>query len=123
MFQYDGMCGIIPEKGEAMQNILKEIPYTHSERGVRKVVDEKHLLMMQIALQPGQDVPLHSTNSNVHVLVLEGAVSFTVNGNPFSLIAGDILPVGYKDEMYIKNDGVENTSFLVIKTPNPSEMK
>lgn len=106
-----------------MQNVLKDIPYTGADRGVRKVLDEKHLLMMQIALQPGQDVPLHNTNSNVHILVLEGAVSFTVKGKQYSLITGDILPVGYKDEMYIKNDGVENTSFLVIKTPNPSEMK
>jgi len=106
-----------------MQNILKDIPYTNAERGVRKILDEKHILIMQIALQPGQDVPLHKTNSNIHLYVLEGAVSLTINGADYFLIAGDILPVGYKDEMYIKNEGIENTSFLVIKTPNPSEMK
>jgi hypothetical protein len=36
---------------------------------------------------------------------------------------GDLVPVAFGTVMQIRNDGKENASFLIVKTPNPSEMK
>ena len=105
-----------------MVNILKDIPYKNEGLGRRKLVDEKHMLIMQIALQPGQMVPRHNANSNVNLLVVEGEITANLDGLDHEINEGDLFPVAYGTRMIIKNSGNKNASFLVIKTPNPSEM-
>lgn len=104
-------------------NILDNIPYADEKMGNRKVVDEKDLLVMQIALKPGQSVPRHNANSNVHLLVIKGNLTVDLNGTLNQFKEGDLLPVAYKTPMVIENAGNDNAMFLVLKTPNPSEMQ
>lgn len=104
-------------------NILKNIPYHDDKMGNRKVVDEKHLLVMQIGLKPGQSVPQHNANSNVHLLVIRGALTVNLNGIDYQVEEGDLLPVVYQTPMIIKNAGGDDATFLVFKTPHPSEME
>ena len=104
-------------------NVLKNIPYNADRMGNRKIVDEKHLLVMQIALKPGQNVPAHNANSNVHLLVLRGELTVNLDGADNRVQEGDLLPVAYQTPMIIKNTGSVDATFLVLKTPNPSEMK
>lgn len=106
-----------------MQNVFKDTPYDDAKMGKRQLIDEQHLLVMQIALKPGQQVPQHNANSNVHLLILEGQVAVTLDGKEIPAVKGDILPVAFKTLMSILNTGSENATFLVIKAPNPSEMK
>lgn len=105
-----------------MINVLKDIPYRNEGMGNRKVADEKYVQIMQIALKPEQNVPQHKANSNVHLLILEGLVSANLDGVNHNLAKGDLLPVAFQTTMHIKNIGQEDATFLVIKTPNPSEM-
>lgn len=104
-------------------NVLENIPYNDDKMGNRKVVDEKHLLVMQIALKPGQSVPQHNANSNVHLLVVRGDLAVNLNGLDNHVKEGDLLPVSYQAPMIIKNTGSVEATFLVFKTPNPSEMQ
>jgi len=104
-------------------NVLDNIPYNDEKMGNRKVVDEKYLLVMQVALKPGQSVPQHKANSNVHLLLVRGMVTVTLDGKDNQVKEGDLLPVDYQTPMTIKNTGSNNATFLVIKTPNPSEMQ
>ncbi len=104
-------------------NVLENIPYNDDKMGNRKVVDEKHLLVMQIALKPGQSVPQHNANSNVHLLVVRGDLAVNLNGLDSHVKEGDLLPVSYQTPMIIKNIGSIEATFLVFKTPNPSEMQ
>ncbi len=106
-----------------MINVLENVPYCNDKMGNRKVADEKHLLVMQIALKPGQSVPQHNANSNVHVLVMKGALTIHLDGVDHQAKEGDLLPVAYGTPMIIKNTGSDNATFLVFKTPNPSEMQ
>jgi quercetin dioxygenase-like cupin family protein len=78
--------------------------------------------MMQVALKPGQKVPEHKANSNVHIVVLQGAVIVNLAGTEVAVKAGDLLPIAFGTQMHIRNDGQENATFLIVKTPNPSEM-
>ena len=103
-------------------NVLENIPYNDDKMGNRKVVDEKHLLVIQIALKPGQSVPQHNANSNVHLLILKGALTVNFNGVDNQVKEGDLLPIVYQTSMIIKNTGSDDVMFLVFKTPNPSEM-
>ena len=105
-----------------MINIFEDIPYKEDRMGSRKVVDEKHLLIMQIALKPGQTVPQHNANSNVHLLLLKGSITVNLNGADTHVSEGGLLPVTYQTPMTIKNTGRDDATFLVLKTPNPSEM-
>ena len=105
-----------------MTNVLAEAPYADEGFGRRQVVNEKHLLIMQIALRPGQKVPLHPANSNVHLLVLDGGIVVNLDGRDQTAVRGDLVPVAFKTPMHIRNEGDANATFLVIKAPNPSEM-
>ncbi len=106
-----------------MTNVFEGIPYQDSGMGRRKLVDEKHLWIMQVALKPGQTVPQHDTNSNVHILCLAGELIINLAGNDVKITAGNLLPIAYKTPMNIRNTGAENATFLILKTPNPSEIE
>ncbi len=102
-------------------NVLEQIPYADEGMGRRKLVDTKPLLIMQAALKPGQGVPEHNANSNVHLLVVEGGVVVNLNGQDVAAKTGDLVPVACQTPMSIRNEGAVNASFLILKTPNPSE--
>ncbi len=106
-----------------MKNIFADIPYADGNIGKRQLVDEKHLLVMQVALKPGQQVPQHNANSNVHLLIVEGQIIVTLDGKDTVATRGDLLTVSFKTPMSVMNVSKENASFLIIKSPNPSEMK
>ena len=106
-----------------MKNVFKDIPYADGKMGHRQLVNEKHLQVMQVALKPGQQVPEHNANSNVHLLVIEGQIVVTLAGQENVAAKGSLLPVAYKTLMNIRNDTAETASFLVFKSPNPSEME
>ncbi len=106
-----------------MTRLLADAPYSAENFGRRAVVDEDHLLLMQIALLPGQEVPLHKANSNVHLIVMQGDVRVILDGVSTLAGTGDLLPVEYGTPMRILNDGSGNATFLVIKTPHPRVME
>lgn len=106
-----------------MPNVFADIPYADGQIGKRQLIDEKHLLMMQVALKPGQKVPQHNANSNVHLLIIEGQVIVNLDGKDTVAKKGDLLPVTFKTPMNVRNDSKANASFLILKSPNPSEMK
>lgn len=103
-------------------NIFDNIPFSDDGLGKRKLVDEKDFLVMQIALRPNQTVPKHNANSNVHLLVLEGVIKVDLAGILNTLKKGDLVPVAYKTPMEITNTSDKDATFLVLKTPNPSQM-
>ncbi|MDP8247776.1 MAG: cupin domain-containing protein [Candidatus Tritonobacter lacicola] len=104
-------------------NVLQEIPYQDEGFGKRKLVDTNELLLMQAALKPGQKVPPHMANSNVHLLVLAGEIIVDIAGEKVSAGKGDLVPVAFGTPMYVENQGKGDATFLIIKTPHPKLMK
>ncbi|MBU8923314.1 MAG: cupin domain-containing protein [Bacteroidales bacterium] len=103
-------------------NLLDGAPYVDNGMGKRKLVDEDHILMMQAALKPGQAVPQHNANSNVHIIILDGEVIINLSGKDIVAREGDLVPIAFKTPMNIKNKSETNATFLIIKTPNPAQM-
>jgi quercetin dioxygenase-like cupin family protein len=88
------------------------------------VVNTDEVLVMQIALRPGQSVPSHKANSTiVHLLVLAGGLTVDLDGTVHTLATGDLLPVAGGTPMNISSAVENDTTFLVIKTPNPALCK
>lgn len=117
------MCiPIQSEGGENIENLLEGAPYSDTGMGKKKLVDEDHLWMMQAALKPGQAVPQHNANSNVHIIVLDGEVVINLAGKDITVKKGDLVPVAFKTPMNIKNKSEANATFVIIKTPNPGQM-
>lgn len=101
-------------------NVFENIPYQDENPGRRELVSEKHLLMMQVALKPGQSVPAHQANSNVHLLVVKGEIVITLDGKDTVAREGALVPVAFQTPMSVTNRSQGNASFLIIKTPNPN---
>ena len=112
--------GLANEETE-VKNVLKDIPYNQEFMGKRKLVNEDYLLMMQAALKPGQSVPQHDADSNVHLLVLSGEVVIDLAGKTMKAVKGDLVPVASKTPMNIKNLSEADATFLIIKTPHPAK--
>ncbi len=102
-------------------NVLKEIPYQQAGMGKRKLVDEDYLLLMQAALKPGQMVPPHTADSNVHLLIVKGEVIVDRAGEKIRAREGDLVPVAAGTPMNIVNQSGEDATFLIVKTPHPRE--
>ena len=117
------MIGLNSMGGGDMKNVLDDIPYSDGEAGKRQLVNQKHLVIMQAALKPGQQIPQHKANSNVHLLIVEGRIVVSLAGSDTPAGKGDLLPVAFNTPMSIRNESAENASFLILKAPNPSEMK
>lgn len=115
------VIGINATADEPMKNVFSDIPYADGQMGRRQLVDTKPIQIMQVALKPGQQVPPHNANSNVHLLIVEGQVIVTLDGKDTAAAKGDIVPVAFKTPMSVRNASKENASFLILKTPNPSE--
>ena len=52
-------AGLVSAEPGKPVDLLSQVPYRDEGMGSRKIVDEKHVLMMQAALKPGQRVPEH----------------------------------------------------------------
>ncbi|MCX6348357.1 MAG: hypothetical protein NTV79_02490 [Candidatus Aureabacteria bacterium] len=104
------------------KNVLETAPYADPGPGRQKLVDQPYLLMMQAALKPGQMVPRHNADSNVHLLILDGEVVINLAGTDVPAKKGDLVPVAFGTSMNIKNLSAGNATFLIIKTPHPREM-
>ncbi len=103
-------------------NLIETAPYADPGPGRRKLVDQPYLLLMQAALQPGQMVPQHNADSNVHLIILEGEVVINLSGKDVPAKKGDLVPVAVGTPMNIQNRSSANATFLIVKTPHPREM-
>lgn len=100
-----------------MVNLFQHIPYESTGLGKRFLLDTDHLKLIQVALHPGQEVPHHHTNGDVHILMLQGEIIFILNGMEMIATQGMLIPMGYDTPMQARNASEGDATFLIIKTP------
>jgi heme-degrading monooxygenase HmoA/quercetin dioxygenase-like cupin family protein len=93
-------------------NLKDKEMFKKEGRGMANVVDEPYLLINQVCLEAGQNVPEHQANSNVTLQVVSGEVG-----------PGNLLRIPLNSPMSIQNESPERLVFLVIKTPHPDAVK
>jgi quercetin dioxygenase-like cupin family protein/heme-degrading monooxygenase HmoA len=90
-------------------------------RGVATLVEEPHLTIDQIGLEPGKAIPLHRVEAPITVQVIRGEGIFFVDGESARIGPGKLIPVPVGAGMGILNDSQAPLVFLVTKTPPPEK--
>jgi quercetin dioxygenase-like cupin family protein/heme-degrading monooxygenase HmoA len=104
-------------------NLKDKEMFKKEGRGMTNLVDEPYLLMNQVCLEPGQNVPEHQANSNVTLQVVSGEGTFSIGEEKVKAGQGNLLQVPLNSSMSIQNESPERLVFLVIKTPHPDAVK
>ena len=90
-------------------------------RGIAALVEEPHLTIRQLGLEPGKSVPVHTTDAPVTIQVVRGEGVFIENGESFRIGPGKLLRIARGVSMGIANDSDEPLVILAIRTPLPEE--
>jgi quercetin dioxygenase-like cupin family protein len=92
------------------------------ERIVRHVVDDENLMLNQIVLPPGGEVPRHRANSNAYLLVIRGSIALELEDERGDWETGSIVNIPLGMQMRIYNTSEDVAEFVVIKVPNPRDV-
>ena len=104
-------------------NLKEKEVFKKEGRGMANVVDEPYLLINQVCLEPGQNVPEHQANSNVTLQIVSGNGTFSIGQEKVKAGPGNLLRVPVDSPMSIQNESPERLVFLDIKTPHPDAVK
>lgn len=104
-------------------NLKDKEVFKKEGRGMANIVDEPYLLINQVCLEPGQNVPEHQANSNVTLQVVSGEGTFSIGKEEVKAGRGNLLRVPLGSPMSIQNESQERLVFLVIKTPHPDTVQ
>lgn len=89
---------------------------------LKRIADVPETQINLVTLPPGHALPAHNANSNVRLLPLKGEITVTLEGAKNTLGMHEIASVALGTPMLIANESTSHAAFLVIKTPNPSEI-
>jgi quercetin dioxygenase-like cupin family protein len=90
------------------------------ERTVDKVVQDDNLDYIQMIFNQDEGLPLHYSNSNVYMTVLQGKLSIALDEQETHVYpSGTLLKIPFKTKMNVQNHHKEKLELLVIKAPAP----
>src|SRR5512138_112013 len=90
-------------------------------RGIAVLVEEPHLTIRQLGLEPGKTVPVHTTDAPVTIQVIRGEGVFSENGESVRVGRGKLLRIARGVSMGIANDSDEPLVILAIRTDLPGQ--
>ncbi len=91
-----------------------------NERTVEKVVQDDNLDYIHMIFNKGEGLPIHYSNSNVYMTVLQGTLSIALDDQEVhEYPGGTLLKIPYKRKMNVQNFNDEKLELLVIKAPAP----
>ena len=91
---------------------------------IERIISDENADINHVVLTTGERVPEHQSNSNVYLIIVRGALSFTLNQAPAQEYpAGSIVNVPYDTHMNLVNAGSQTVEFFIVKAPNPSHFQ
>lgn len=91
-----------------------------TERSVEKVIQDDNLDYIHMRFNKDEGLPLHLSNSNVYMTVLQGTLSIGLNDQDVTLYpTGTLLKIPYGTKMNVRNFHDELLELIVIKAPAP----
>ena len=99
---------------------VNELPYTQTGWGVKgkPVVDKSEIGIINLYLEPGEQVPLHKTPVEVLFQVIEGKGSITIGEETQVVVAGEIIVSPAEIPHGLAADQNILFSVYVMKVPN-----
>lgn len=93
---------------------------TNKERTVEKVIQDDNLDYIHMIFNKDEGLPLHYSNSNVYMTVLQGQLSIALDDQQVNVHpAQTLLKIPYRTKMNVRNTHDELLELLVIKAPAP----
>ena len=90
------------------------------ERTVEKVIQDDNLDYIHMLFNKDEGLPVHYSNSNVCMTVLQGTLTIGLNDQAdHHYTAGTLLQIPYNIKMNVRNVDDELLELLVIKAPAP----
>lgn len=98
--------------------------FTYSNENVKsiqKAVDDDNILINHMIFLEGEGLPEHYANSNVYMLVIQGAVTLRLDDQEaHEYRENQVINIPYHTKMNVNNYGRERLELFVIKAPNPA---
>lgn len=95
-----------------------------NEKLIEMVISDENVNINHMILPKGEALPEHYSNSHVHMIVVQGAVSLQLNDQEVHTYPkGSILNIPFKTKMNVSNQNEELLEFFVVKAPAPAKMK
>jgi quercetin dioxygenase-like cupin family protein len=92
----------------------------NDDRTVEIVVQDDNLDYIHMIFNKDEGLPLHYSNSNVYMTVLQGTLSIALDDQGVhEYPGGTLLKIPYKTKMNVQNLNDEKLELLVIKAPAP----
>lgn len=103
-------------------NIQEYIEYSQERFTKRIVFKEGESTVFVLNFTPNQSLPTHKhPGTNVYLLVVEGAGTFTIDGKEVQAKKNDVILADGDEEFAFVNDSNENTSLYVMLNKIPDE--
>ncbi len=103
-------------------NIIKidEVVGVVNKRGVitKELIDIEEVRVINIALEPGDEVPEHKVPVEVFFYILEGSGTIKIGDESAVVVEKDIITCPPNTTMALKADQSTKFSFLNVKTPS-----
>ncbi len=81
-------------------------------------------MINHIALEKGEKVPIHFSDSNVYLIVVQGTITFIFDEQEANHHkSGSIVKVPFHTKMNISNTHDGLGEFFIIKAPHPRKYK
>ncbi len=81
------------------------------------VFKDENLLMNHVVIPTGKFFEKHPTDANVHIVILRGTLTVSVDDSPRTAYEkGSVLNISKGSLSELGNDGSEPTELIVIKT-------
>lgn len=97
---------------------------TGPERTVEKVIQDDNLDYIHMVFNQGEGLPLHYSNSNVYMTVLQGRLSIGLDDQEIHKYpCGTLLKIPYKTKMNVQNADDAVLELIVVKAPAPKHFK
>ncbi|MFB6290701.1 MAG: cupin domain-containing protein [Candidatus Bipolaricaulia bacterium] len=99
---------------------MEDIEGKTNKRGIesKQLLKNDDVQIMNLNLEPGDEVPPHSVPVNVFFYVVSGSGTIEVGGNKAVVEKKDIVPCPPETEMSLYADQKEVFSVLNVKTPS-----
>ena len=88
---------------------------------IEQIVNAEEVQINHIILPAGEKVPEHHSNSNVYLIIVQGTMTITLEGEPRRYTHGHIIFIPYHTRMLIENQDGEILEFFVVKAPHPEK--
>lgn len=87
---------------------------------IEPVVRDEHAHIMHMVLPEGEGMPVHETNANVYMAVLQGTLTITLDGETEKHPEKTVLNIPMGVTMNARNEHEGTLELLVIKAPAPA---